>query len=130
MNEARVTGIVDVVEETKSYGKNNFQKRLVVLKQEGERFTNYIPLEFVQQRCEMADSLRIGDEVEVTYRLNGRKWQRDPSSEVKYFLSAEVVSFNMMNSSGGGGSDMGDLPPELDGSVQGNPEDGGDFDMF
>ncbi|MBM79100.1 MAG: hypothetical protein CMJ78_00720, partial [Planctomycetaceae bacterium] len=65
MSDARVSGIVDVVEETKSYGKNNFQKRLVVIRQDGERFTNYIPVEFLQARCADADSINVGDEVEV-----------------------------------------------------------------
>ena len=42
------------------------------------------------------ESIVIGDEIEITYRLSGRKWQRDPSSEVKYFLNAEALSFNVM----------------------------------
>ncbi|MBM83933.1 MAG: hypothetical protein CMJ78_25535, partial [Planctomycetaceae bacterium] len=69
----------------------------------------------------------VGDEVEVSYRLSGRKWQRDPSSEVKYFLSAEVLSFQILNSVGGGESSQ-EIPPELDGTVmEGDDEE---FDMF
>ena len=102
MSEAKVNGVVHVVEETKTYGQKGFRKRLVVLEQDNGRFTNYIPVEFVQDACDSADGLNVGDEVEVSYRLSGRKWQRDPSSEVKYFLSAEATSFNVL--SGGGGS--------------------------
>ena len=98
MSNATVTGKVHLVEETKTYGQKGFRKRLVVLQQDNGRFTNHIPLEFIQDSCDSADQLNIGDEVEVTYRLSGRKWQRDPNSEVKYFLSAEAMGFNVISS--------------------------------
>ncbi len=97
MSEAKVRGVVQVVEETKTYGQKGFQKRLVVLEQNDGRFTNLIPLEFLRDNCGAADDLNVGDEVEVSYKLSGRKWQRDPSSEVKYFLSAEALSFKVVS---------------------------------
>jgi len=101
MSNAAVTGKVHVIEETKTYGQKGFRKRLLVLEQDNGRFTNYIPVEFIQDGCDSADQLKVGDEIEVTYRLSGRKWQRDPDSEVKYFLSAEAMQFNVLNSSSG-----------------------------
>ena len=100
MSEAKVRGTVHLVEETKTYGQKGFQKRLVVLERDEGRFTNYIPLEFLRDDCQRADDLNVGDEIEATYRLNGRKWQRDPQSEVKYFISAEVVDFKVLASAG------------------------------
>lgn len=105
MSNPAVTGTVHVIEETKTYGQKGFRKRLVILEQDNGRFTNYIPVEFIQDSCESVDELNIGDEVEITYRLNGRKWQRDPDSEVKYFLSAEAVSFNLISA---GSADTGE----------------------
>ena len=35
-----ITGVIEVIEETKTYGQKGFRKRLVVLKQDGGRFTN------------------------------------------------------------------------------------------
>jgi len=92
-----VSGTVHVIEETKTYGQKGFQKRLVVLEQEDGRFSNYIPVEFLRDNCDAADGMKVGDEVEVTYRLSGRKWQRDEDSEVKYFLSAEALSFRVLS---------------------------------
>lgn len=103
MSEAKVRGVVNVVEETKTYGQKGFQKRLVVLEQNDGRFTNLIPLEFLRDNCAAADDLKVGDDVEVSYKLSGRKWQRDPSSEVKYFLSAEAISFKVMAGGAGDG---------------------------
>ena len=97
MSDPIVTGKVHTIEETKTYGNNGFRKRLIVLEQDKGRFTNYIPLEFTYEGCDSLDELEVGDEVEIPYRLNGRKWQRDPQSEVKYFLNAEGLSFNVLN---------------------------------
>jgi hypothetical protein len=97
MSESKVKGIVHLVEETKTYGQKGFRKRLVVLEQDNGRFQNYIPIDFIQDGCDQADGLNVGDEVEVTYRLGGRKWQRDPQSDVKYFLSCEALNFEVLS---------------------------------
>jgi hypothetical protein len=114
MSDPKVKGIVHVVEETKTYGQKGFRKRLVVLEQDNGRFQNYIPIDFIQDACDQVDGLNVGDEIEVTYRLGGRKWQRDPSSEVKYFLSCEATSFQVVGGNGGGVPDMGDPNSHLD----------------
>ncbi len=103
MSESKVQGIVHVIEETKTFGQRGFRKRLVVLEQDNGRFQNFIPVEFVQDACDQVDNLNVGDEVEVNYRLSGRKWQRDAASETKYFLSAEALNYRVL---GGADSQM------------------------
>ncbi len=93
MSNTKIRGTVHVKEDTKSFGQKGFRKRLVVLEQQNGRFSNFIPLEFTNDACEAVDQLALGDEIDVTYRLTGRKWQKDPTSEVKYFLSAEAMGF-------------------------------------
>jgi hypothetical protein len=98
MSDSKLRGVVHLIEETKSYGQKGFRKRLVVIEQDNGRFTNYIPVEFLQDACDGVDGLKVGDEVEVSYRLSGRKWQRDATSEVKYFLSCEASNFRKVGS--------------------------------
>lgn len=100
MKDPMVRGVVHLIEETKSFGQKGFRKRLVVLEQSKGTFTNFIPVEFVKDGCDAVDDLSVGDEIEVTYRLSGRRWQRDESSETKYFLSAEGLSFKRLTGSG------------------------------
>lgn len=100
MSESKVRGIVHLIEETKTYGQKGFRKRLVVLEQDNGRFANFIPLEFIRDACDSVDDLNVGDEVEMSYQLTGRKWQKDPSSEVKFFLSAEAISFKVLTAAG------------------------------
>ncbi len=115
MNDPQVAGKVHLIEETKTFGQKGFRKRLVVLEQDKGRFVNYIPIEFTNDNCEMADELSVGQDVVVTYRLNGRKWQRDAKSEVKYFVNVEAIG---VQGQGTGASARGaatsDLPGGLD----------------
>jgi hypothetical protein len=106
-----VSGVVHLIEETKTYGQKGFRKRLVVLEQDNGRFTNYIPVEFIQDACDTADSLNVGEQIDITYRLNGRKWQKDANSEVKFFLSAEATSFRVVGAGPGPASGGPDGPP-------------------
>ncbi|MDO7682201.1 MAG: DUF3127 domain-containing protein [Pirellulales bacterium] len=112
MSDATVKGTIHLIEETKTYGQKGFRKRLVVLEQsKGGGFTNYVPVEFLKDACDSVDELHLGDEIEVAYRLSGRRWQRDESSEPKYFLSAEAMSFRVLN---GGGSGQSAAGPDVD----------------
>jgi Domain of unknown function (DUF3127) len=109
MSNSKIRGTVHVIEETKSFGQKGFRKRLVVLEQQNGRFANYIPVEFTNDACDAVDDLKLGDEIDITYRLSGRKWQKDPHSEVKYFLSAEAMGFTRVGDGGGRGLDEDDL---------------------
>ncbi|MCH2115265.1 MAG: DUF3127 domain-containing protein [Pirellulales bacterium] len=106
MSEATVRGIVHLIEETKTYGQKGFRKRMVVLEQDNGRFTNYVPVDFVQDGCDSVDTLKLGDQLDITYRLSGRKWQKDANSEVKFFLNAEAIRFDIVggNSATAGGA--------------------------
>jgi hypothetical protein len=109
MKNPTVRGVVHLIEEVKTFGQKGFRKRLVVLEQAKGTFTNFSPVEFVKDGCDEVDDLSVGEEIEVTYRLSGRRWQRDEASEAKYFLTAEALSFRRVSDGGSraGGSSSG-----------------------
>lgn len=98
MADGRVSGKVHAIGETATFGTNGFRKREVVLEQDNGRFTSYIPVDFIQDGCDSVDSLKIGDEAEITFTLTGRKWQKDEASSVRYFLNAQASSFKVLGS--------------------------------
>ena len=117
MSDGKFTGKVSVIEETKTYGQKGFRKRMVVIEQDNGRFPNHVPFDFIQDSCDEVDQMTVGAEVEISFRLSGRKLQRDPQSEVKYFLNAEATSFKILSGasdSGAGdsqaGPDSSDVP--------------------
>jgi hypothetical protein len=73
MKDPTVRGVVHLIEDTKTFGQKGFRKRLVVLEQSKGTFTNYIPVDFQKDACDEVDGLSVGDEIEVTYRLSGRR---------------------------------------------------------
>ena len=85
MKNPTVRGVVHLIEATKTFGQKGFRQRLVALEQFKGTFTNFIPVEFVKDDCDAVDDLSMGDEIEVTYRLSGRRWQRDAICEAKDF---------------------------------------------
>jgi hypothetical protein len=123
MSDPKVRGKVHLIEETKTYGQKGFRKRLVVLEQDQGRFVNYIPLEFVHEGCDSVDELTVGAEVEVTYRLSGRRWQRDENSEVKFFLNAEATGFKNLSAASGGGTEQPEYSEEFQPSDSDAPWD-------
>ncbi len=96
MSDAKVRGVVHLVEETKTYGEKGFRKRMVVLEQDKGSFTNYVPVEFTRDACDTVDGLKKGDEVEIVYRLNGRRWQKDANSEVRFFVNLEALTYQVV----------------------------------
>ena len=110
MSDGKVQGKVHLIEETKTYGQKGFRKRLVVLEQSKGRFDNYIPVEFLQDNCDAVDEMAVGNDVEISYRLNGRRWQKDSNSDVKFFLNLEATDFRILDgagASGGGAASIG-----------------------
>lgn len=91
-----VSGVVSTVEATQTFGDKGFQKRLVVLEQDNGKFKNYIPVEFVNDACQAVDDIQVGSTIQVRFFLNGRKWQKDPQSEVRYFVAIRAADYRVL----------------------------------
>ena len=52
------------------------------------KYPQTIIIEFVQDKCDLLNSVKIGDEVTISININGREWV-DPKGEVKVFNSIQ-----------------------------------------
>jgi hypothetical protein len=82
-----VEGIIKVIGESQSFGTNNFTKREVVVTTE-EQYPQVIMVEFVQDKCGLLDSFKIGENVKIGINIRGREWV-NPKGETKYFNSIQ-----------------------------------------
>ncbi len=82
-----ITGKIKFIDETKTYGSNGFKKREVVVTTEGE-YPQHLLIEFVQDKCDVINNYKIGQDVSVSINLRGREWV-SPQKETKYFNSIE-----------------------------------------
>ena len=78
-----VTGRVKMVEQTKEVGTSGFRKRDIVVTTD-EQYPQHISVQFVQDKCDLLDAYKVGDNVKVDINLRGREWT-NPQGEVVYF---------------------------------------------
>jgi hypothetical protein len=78
-------GKIKLIEETKTYGDNGFRKRGMVITTE-EQYPQSIMIEFVQDKVDLIDKYKVGDDVKVGINVGGREWV-NPQGETKYFNS-------------------------------------------
>ena len=73
--------------ETKVFGNNGFRKREFVIETDSQ-YPQTILIELIQDKCDLIEGVKIGENIKVSYNLNGRKWV-NPQGEVKYFNSIQ-----------------------------------------
>src|SRR5690606_2138316 len=100
-----VQGRIKMIDETKTFGSNGFRKREVVVTTE-EQYPQHIMVEFVQDKCELLDSYKVGQLVKISLNLRGREWV-NPQGETKYFNSLQGWKIENMEES----APAGDIPP-------------------
>lgn len=80
-------GKIKLIDETKTYGSNGFRKRELVITTE-EQYPQTIMIEFVQDKTDLLNSYKVGQDVKVSINIRGREWT-NPQGEIKYFNSIQ-----------------------------------------
>ena len=78
-----VIGKVKLIGDVQTFGANGFQKRELVVTTD-DQYPQMIMIEFVQDKCDLLNNYKIGDNVKVSINLRGREWI-NPQGEAKYF---------------------------------------------
>ncbi len=82
-----IEGKVKLIGETQTFGSNGFRKRELVVTTD-EQYPQHIMVEFVQDKCDLLNSYKVGQDVKVSINLRGREWT-NPQGQVKYFNSIQ-----------------------------------------
>jgi len=80
---------------------DSFKKREFVVVDASGQYAQTIQFQAVQDRCELLDKFKVGDNVEVTFFLRGREWTNPKDGVVKFFNSLDAWKVEAM----GAGSD-------------------------
>jgi hypothetical protein len=100
-----VQGRIKMVGETQTFGSNGFRKREVVVTTE-EQYPQHIMVEFVQDKTDLLNNYKEGQQVKISINLRGREWV-NPQGETKYFNSIQGWRIEALQSETGGDN----LPP-------------------
>ncbi|HNP67907.1 MAG TPA: DUF3127 domain-containing protein [Aequorivita sp.] len=101
-------GKIKLIDETKTYGNNGFRKRELVITTE-EQYPQVIMIEFVQDKTDLLNSYKVGQDVKVSINVRGREWV-NPQGETKYFNSIQGWRIENVSQTKGS-SDMPPMPP-------------------
>ena len=79
---------------------DKFKKREVTLKSQDE-YPQYVTFQLTQDKCDLANNLKAGEVVEVSYNLRGRRWEAQDGT-IKYFNSIEAWTMSLSSSQDSG----------------------------
>ena len=84
----QLTGLVKVVNDTQKISEK-FQKREIVVTDNSSQYPQDILLQLTQDRVNLADNIKAGDQVTVSFNLRGREWT-NKEGKVMYFNSLDA----------------------------------------
>lgn len=102
-------GKIKMIDETKTYGNNGFRKREMVITTE-EQYPQHIMIEFVQDKTDLLNSYKVGQEVKVSINVRGREWV-NPQGETKYFNSIQGWRVENVSQDVSSKGNMPPMPP-------------------
>ena len=82
-----ITGKIKKIDETKTFGASGFRKREMVVTT-NEQYPQMLMVEFVQDKCDLLDAYKVGQDVKVSINLRGREWI-NPEGKAVYFNSIQ-----------------------------------------
>ena len=82
---AKIIEIFETAKVTDAFKKREF----VVEYSENPQYPEFIKFEFIQEKCDLLDNYTVGEEVDISFNLKGRKWT-DPQGTVKYFNTLQA----------------------------------------
>lgn len=80
-----VIGKIKLIGDVQTFGSAGFRKRELVVTTD-EQYPQMIMVEFLQDKVDLLNSYKVGQDVKVSINLRGREWI-NPQGEAKYFNS-------------------------------------------
>lgn len=121
-----VTGKLLVKYETQQVSER-FKKREFVMELaeeiNGNVYTNYAKMQLVQNKCEILDRFKEGDNIKVSFNIKGNKWERD--GKVNFITNLDAWRIESA-SAGGNGQNMGaqSMPSSYSNNMSNNSNNG------
>src|SRR3954463_15907258 len=84
-----IKGKVHEVTPTTQVTESLKKRELILEYIENPQYPEYLKFEAIQDRCNLLDNVKIGDDVEVSFNLKGRPWT-DKTGKKTYFNSLQL----------------------------------------
>jgi hypothetical protein len=77
---------------------DSFKKREFVVVDASGQYAQTILFQAVQDRCDLLNNFKVGDNVEVTFFLRGREWTNPKDNTVRFFNSLDAWKIEPLGS--------------------------------
>jgi hypothetical protein len=94
----KLTGTLKVANQTQVISEK-FSKRNFVITTENDKYPQDIEFQLTQDKCNLLDAFKVGNQLEVSFNLRGREWT-SPAGEVKYFNTLEAWRLERLDGNG------------------------------
>src|SRR5215217_5170867 len=98
------------------------KRELIVEYVENPQYPEYLKFEAIQDKCNLLDNVKAGDDVEVFFNLRGRPWT-DKTGKKSYFNSMVVWRINALTPGAAAASTPAYAPPADLNSAPGEEDD-------
>ncbi len=85
----QITGIVYRIYDTQQVNATFKKREFVVEYSENPSYPQFIKFEAIQEKCDDLNNIKLGDKVEVSFNLKGRKWINQQNQEL-FFNTLDV----------------------------------------
>ncbi|MCG8340921.1 MAG: DUF3127 domain-containing protein [Cytophagales bacterium] len=92
----KITGKLLEVKDIQQISDTFKKREFIVEYAENPNYPEYLVFELIQERCNLIDPLKVGQEIEVNFNLRGRKWI-NPEGVTKYFISLQAWRLEAMS---------------------------------
>jgi len=80
---------------------DSFKKREFVVVDASGQYAQTILFQAVQDRCDLLNNFKVGDNVEVTFFLRGREWTNPKDGVVRFFNSLDAWKIDPLGATTG-----------------------------
>jgi hypothetical protein len=88
-----------------------FKNRTFDIETIAEKYPQTLRFELSQDSCDIIDAYGIGEEIEVTFNLRGKSWQKTPEDDVLVFHTLAAWKIQRPGTSQGQGTAQEYAPP-------------------
>tara|TARA_B000000477_G_scaffold12998_1_gene11096 strand:+ start:57 stop:434 length:378 start_codon:yes stop_codon:yes gene_type:complete len=100
-----IQGSIKVIGEVQEISAT-FKKRELVVTTE-EQYPQTISVEFVQDKTDLLNNFKLGQNVKVNINLRGREWENPETKKIKYFNTIQGWRIELLETN----KESDDLPP-------------------
>jgi hypothetical protein len=94
----KAKGVVKTIGPTVNVTEK-FSKREFVIELKDGMYPQSIQFQMAQDKCSLLDTVRVGQEIEVSFNLRGREWTDPKTDQVKVFNTLDAFRVEAASSS-------------------------------